>query len=46
MHGLGFEKDPRAWFGKGFARLPRVTVARDLVKRALDVAVEPSAETV
>jgi radical SAM superfamily enzyme YgiQ (UPF0313 family) len=35
MHGLGFEKDPRSWFGKGFARLPRVTVARDLVRRAL-----------
>ena len=45
MHGLGFEKDPRAWFGKGFARLPRVTVPRDLVKRALDVADEPAAET-
>jgi radical SAM superfamily enzyme YgiQ (UPF0313 family) len=36
MHGLGFEKDPRAWFGKGFARLPKITVPRDLVKRALD----------
>jgi radical SAM superfamily enzyme YgiQ (UPF0313 family) len=35
MHGLGFEKDPRSWFGKGFARLPRVSVARDLVRRAL-----------
>jgi radical SAM superfamily enzyme YgiQ (UPF0313 family) len=36
MHGLGFEKDPRSWFGKGFARLPRVTVPRDLVERALE----------
>jgi radical SAM superfamily enzyme YgiQ (UPF0313 family) len=35
MHGLGFEKDPRSWFGKGFARLPRATVPRDLVRRAL-----------
>ncbi len=36
MHGLGFEKDPRSWFGKGFARLPRVNVPRDLVQRALE----------
>ncbi len=36
MHSLGFEKDPRTWFGKGFARLPRVTVPRDLVRRALE----------
>jgi len=35
MHGLGFEKDPRSWFGRGFAKLPKVTVARDLVQRAL-----------
>jgi radical SAM superfamily enzyme YgiQ (UPF0313 family) len=35
MHGIGLDADPRSWFGRGYARLPRVSVPRDLVRRAL-----------
>ncbi len=34
MHGLGLDEDPRSWFA---ARVPRVSVAPDLVRRALSV---------
>lgn len=33
MHGLGLDEDPRSWFAG--ARVPRVSVPADLVRRAL-----------
>ena len=33
MHGVGFEKDPRSWFGR--ARIPKAKVPPDLIRRAL-----------
>ncbi len=33
MHGLGLDSEPRSWFPK--RRLPKVTVPKDLVRRAL-----------
>jgi radical SAM superfamily enzyme YgiQ (UPF0313 family) len=36
MHGLGLEEDVRAWFPRGRgAKVPRTTVAPDLIRRAL-----------
>jgi radical SAM superfamily enzyme YgiQ (UPF0313 family) len=33
MHGLGLDSDPRSFFPRG--RVPKVTVAKDLIRRAL-----------
>ena len=39
MHGLGLEEDPRSWFGKPRGtKIPKVTVAPDLIRRALDAS--------
>ncbi|MDB4953675.1 MAG: Radical domain protein [Myxococcales bacterium] len=36
MHGLGLDADPRSWFGKARAKVPKVTVPPDLIRRALE----------
>jgi radical SAM superfamily enzyme YgiQ (UPF0313 family) len=33
MHGLGLDRDPRAWFGR--RKVPRASVPPDLIRRAL-----------
>jgi len=40
MHGVGLDSDPRSFFQHGRVRVPKVTVPKDLIRRALGEAKE------